>query len=144
MNREEAIDKLNELLDSTDPETVNTSMRLPRALRDAASLAVKEFGVAPSTTVMAANALRSMLEAVVMQAALDQHYAEYPETRPSLADLAVAAAELDGHPLASQPRVIRRYADEVVAQHPNASPEEVLLWADARRYRETRQAKEAA
>lgn len=132
MKREEAIDQLNELLDSTDPETVNTSMRLPRALRDAAALAVKEFDVAPSTTVMTANALRSMLEAVVMQAVLDQHYAEYPGTRPSLADLAVAAAELDEHPLAARPDVIRRYAKEIIERHPNAGPEDVLLWADAK------------
>lgn len=132
MKREEAIDQLNELLDSTDPETVNTSMRLPRALRDAAALAVKEFDVAPSTTVMTANALRSMLEAVVMQAVLDQHYAEYPETRPSLADLAMAAAELDEHPLAARPDVIRRYAKEIIERHPNAGPEDVLLWADAK------------
>lgn len=144
MTREEAIDRLNELLDSTDAATVNTSMRLPHALRDAAALAVQEFGVAPSTTVMTANALRSMLEAVVMQAVLDLHYTEYPETRPSLADLAVAAAELDEHPLAGQPDVIRRYASEIVERRPNASPEDVLLWADARRYREARQAKEAA
>jgi hypothetical protein len=38
-----------------------------------------------------------------MQAALDRHYEEYPQSRPSLADLAVATAELDGHPLANKP-----------------------------------------
>jgi hypothetical protein len=134
MTRDEVIRRINELLDSTDPETANTSMRIPRALRDAATLAVKELDVAPSTTVMTANALRSFLEAVVMQAALDQHYQEHPETRPSLADLAVAAAELDGHPLAAQPDVIRHYAAELVKRHPDAGPEDVLLWAEARMF----------
>jgi hypothetical protein len=128
----QAIDRINELLDSTDPETVNTSMRIPSALREAAALAVSELDMAPSTTVLTANALRAALEAAVMQAVLDRHFEEYPESRPTLAELAVAAAELDGHPLADQPELIRRSADEVQQRHPDASPEDVLLWAEAR------------
>jgi hypothetical protein len=128
------IDRINELLDSTDPETVNTSMRIPKALREAAALAVSELGVAPSATVMAANALRTLLEAVVNQAVLDRHYEEYPELRPTLADLAIAAAELDGNPLAQQPELIRKSAAEVQQRHPDAEPEDVLLWAEAREY----------
>ena len=127
----DVIDRINQLLDSTDPETVNTSMRIPTALREAAALAVKELGVAPSTTVLAANALRTMLEGVVMMAVLERHYEEYPEFRPTLADLAIAAAELDGHPLAQQPELIRRAAAEVERRHPDAYPEDVLLWAEA-------------
>ena len=134
MTTEEAVDRINELLGSTDPETVNTSMRIPRALRDAAALAVGELGVAPSTTVMAANALRSMLEATVALANLELHYEEYPQFRPTLADLAVVAAEWDGSPLAQQPDQLRRYADEIVQRHPHAEPEDVLLWAEAREY----------
>ena len=126
-----AIDRINELLNSTDPETTNTSMRIPRALRDAAALAVKELGVAPSTTVLTANALRSMLEGAVMLAALERHYEEYPEFRPSLGDLAVAAAEMDGHPLAQQPELLRKAAAEVQKRHPHASPDDALLWAEA-------------
>lgn len=127
-----AIDRINELLDSTDPETVNTSMRIPRPLREAAALAVSELGVAPSATILAANALRTLLEAVVTNAVLERHYEEYPEFRPTLADLAVAAAELDGHPLAEQPELIRKAAAEIEPRHPNAYPEDVLLWAEAR------------
>jgi hypothetical protein len=132
MDSYQAIDRINELLDSTDPETVNTSMRIPSALRDAAALAVSELDVAPSTTVLTANALRAMLEAAVMYAVLDRHFEEYPESRPTLADLAVAAAEIDGHPLAAQPELIRQAAAEAQQRHPNASPEDVLLWAEAR------------
>jgi hypothetical protein len=128
----QAIDRINELLDSTDPETVNTSMRIPSTLREAAALAVNELDMAPSTTVLTANALRAALEAAVMQAVLDRHFEEYPESRPTLAELAVAAAELDGHPLADQPELIHRSADEVQQRHPDASPEDVLLWAEAR------------
>lgn len=125
------ITRLNELLDVKDASTVGTSMRLPPSLREAASLAVDELGVARSTTALAADALRSRLEAIVMQAALDEHYAAHPATRPSLADLAVAAAELDGHPLATRPDVLRQAADAVVDRHPDGDADDVLLWAEA-------------
>jgi hypothetical protein len=128
----QVIDRINELLDSTDDQTVNTSMRIPAALRDAAALAVNELDLAPSTTVLTANALRAALEAAVMQAVLDRHYEELPDARPTLADLAIAAAELDGHPLAGQPGLLRQSAAEVQQRHPEAGPEDVLLWAEAR------------
>jgi hypothetical protein len=134
VTREEAIDRINELLDSADPETTNTSMRIPKALREAAALAVSELDVAPSTTVMTANALRMLLEGTVALAALELHYEEYPEFRPSLADLAIAAAEFDGSPLARQPDLLRRAAAEIVQRHPDAEPEDVVLWAEARQY----------
>jgi hypothetical protein len=127
----DAIARINELLDSTDPETLNTSMRIPKALRDAAAIAVSELGVAPSTTILTSNALRSMLEGAVVLAALERHFEEYPELRPTLADLAVAAAEMDGHPLAGQPELLRRSAGQVQRRHPDATPEDVLLWAEA-------------
>jgi hypothetical protein len=132
MTDDQVIDRINELLDSTDDQTVNTSMRIPAALRDAAALAVNELDLAPSTTVLTANALRAALEAAVMQAVLDRHYQEYPDARPTLADLAIAAAELDGHPLAGQPDLLRQSAAEVGQRHPGAGPEDVLLWAEAR------------
>jgi len=134
VSHEEAIDRINELLRSTNPETVDSPMRIPKALREAAGLAVNELGVAPSATVTAANALRNVLEGAVTLAALELHYEQYPEFRPSLADLAVVAAESDGNPLAQQPELIRRYADEVQLRHPDAEPEDVLLWAEARQY----------
>lgn len=134
MTTEEAIDRINELLDSADPETVNTSMRIPKALREAAALAVTELGVAPSATVMAANALRSFLEDTVALAALELHFEQYPEARPSLADMAVVVAERDGNPLAQRPELLRRYADELQRRHRHAEPEDVVLWAEAREY----------
>ncbi len=143
MTTEEAIDRINELLASTDPETVNTSMRIPKALRDAAALAVSELGVAPSTTVMTANALRSLLEATVGLANLELHYEEYPQFRPTLADLAVVAAEWAGSPLAERPDLLRRYAEEIVRRHPDAEPEDVVLWAEAREYTGAEKKKDA-
>jgi len=131
---EEAIDRINELLDSTDPDTVNTSMRIPKALREAAALAVSELGVAPSATVLAANALRMLLEGTVVLAALDLHFEKYPEARPSLADLAIALAEIEGSPLTQQPDLLLRSAAEIQRRHPHAEPQDVLLWAEAREY----------
>ena len=60
------------------------------------------------------------------------HRAQHPQARPGLGDLVVAAAELDGHPLAAEPERLRRAAAEIVAKHPDASPDDVLLWAEAR------------
>ncbi len=134
MTTEEAIDRINELLDSTDPETVNTSMRIPKALRDAAALAVSELDVAPSATLLTASSLRTFLEGTVVLAALDLHFEKYPDARPSLADLTIAAAELDGSPLAHQPDLLRRSAAEIQRRHPHAEPQDVLLWAEAREY----------
>lgn len=134
MTTEEAIDRINELLSSTDPETANTSMRIPKALREAAALAVSELDVAPSTTILTSNALRMFLEGTVVLAALELHFEEYPEARPTLAELAVVAAEWDDNPLAQRPELLRRYAEEIVQRHPDAEPEDVLLWAEAREY----------
>jgi len=132
VQRAKAIERINHLLDNRGPETSNTSMRIPTALRDAAALAVQELGVAPSATALTAAALRATLEAVVMQAALDDHYEHHPDARPSLGDLAVAAAQLDGHPLANEPKRIRQAAAEIVESRPDASPDDVVLWAEAR------------
>jgi hypothetical protein len=128
----DAIDRISALLDSDDPETTNTSMRIPRALRDAAALAVDLLGVAPSTTVLTTAALRATLESAVVQAVLDEHYLHNPQTRPTVGDLAIAAAELDGHPLASEPGLLRQAAGEIIARHPLADADDVLLWAEAR------------
>jgi hypothetical protein len=132
METARAIERISELLDDVDPQTSNTSMRIPTALRDAAAIAVAELGAATSTTTLTTAALRGTLEAVVMQAALEQHYASHPGSRPDLGDLAVAAAELDGHPLAAEPGRLRQAAAEIVENHPQATPDEVLLWAEAR------------
>jgi len=131
VKRRDVISRIGSLLDEQDDRTVGTSMRIPESLRDAAALAVEHLHVAQSTTALTADALRSRLEAIVLQAALDSHYRENPRARPSLGDLAVAAAELGSHPLASRPDVLRRAAEEVVQTHPDADADDVLLWAEA-------------
>jgi hypothetical protein len=134
MDASDAIERISQLLDSDMTQTSNTSMRIPTALREAAALAAKELNAAPSATALTTMALRSALEAAVMRAALDEHYAHHPEARPDLADIAIASAELDGNPLAANPDRIRRAADEIARAHPHPEPEDVLLWAEARAF----------
>src|SRR5260370_25307113 len=98
------IERISELLDAGGPQTSNTSMRIPTALRDAAALAVSELGVSPSATALTTAALRATLEAVVMQAVLDDHYQHHPHAPPNLGDLPPAASEVAGHPPAAQPQ----------------------------------------
>jgi len=134
MGTSDAIERISQLLDSDMTQTSNTSMRIPTALREAAALAAKELNAAPSATALTTMALRSALEAAVMRAALDEHYAQFPEARPDLADIAIATAELDGNPLAADPDRIRRAAAEIAAAHPRPEPADVLLWAEARAF----------
>ncbi|HEX9682275.1 MAG TPA: hypothetical protein VGA13_04290 [Acidimicrobiales bacterium] len=131
MRDHSVLDQINRLLDADDEATVNTSMRLPASLREAAALAVEQLGAAPSTTTMTATALRRALETIVMEAALRLHYDEHPETRPSLAEVAHALAVQDGSPLAARPDLIDSAAEAVRARHPDADADDVLLWAEA-------------
>jgi hypothetical protein len=78
--------------------------------------------------------MKKTREAAVMRAALEEHYAQYPEARPDLVDIAIATAELDGNPLVADPDRVRRAAVEIAAAHPHPEPEEVLLWAEARAF----------
>ena len=75
----------------------------------------------------------------MVDAVLERHFEEYPEIRPTLADLAIAAADIDGHPLRERPELIRKAAAEIEPRHPDAYPEDVLLWAEARDFTEASQ-----
>jgi hypothetical protein len=127
----EVLDEINRLLDAVGDTTVNTSMRLPAALRDAATLAVRHLGVADSTTSLTAAALRRALETAVSEAALEAHFEQHPHARPSLAEVALALAAQDGSPLADRPELLERAATQVLASHPDADADDVLLWAEA-------------
>lgn len=120
--------RLIELLDEVGEETVNTSVRLPVRLRDAASVAA-EMGLASSTTELTVRGLRDTLEAFTQRAVLDAHYRAHPEARPDLAEVALAAAEIDGNPLVDRPDLIRRAAQEIRAIKDDPVPDDVLLYA---------------
>lgn len=120
--------RLLDLLDATGEDTVNTSVRLPAGLRDAAALAAR-MGLAGSTTELTVKGLRDTLEAFAQRAVLEAHYRAYPQARPDLAEVALAAAEIDGNPLAARPELIRRAAEAVQALKPDPHPDDVLLYA---------------
>jgi len=131
MTEANVLDQIIALLDSDDAETVNTSMRLPTTLRSAAALAVEHLGIAASTTTLTAAALRSSIETAVMEHALADHFDQYPAARPTVAEVAHALALQDGSPLAARPDVIERAAKDVLRRHRGATPDDVLLWAEA-------------
>ena len=79
------------------------------------------------------RAVRDRLETFAQRKALTAHYHRHPTARPSLAELALAAAELDGDPLANEPALLRRAADEVVKVKADATSDDVLVWAAALR-----------
>ena len=133
MAKDEILDRISALLHSPDDTTVNTSMRLPVTLREAAALATEHLGVAPSTTTYTAQLLRSDIEASLLAAVLEAHYEIVPSDRPSLAEITLGVAEIDGNPLAFRPDLIARAAEQIVATHPQATPDDVLLWAEAQR-----------
>ena len=120
---------LLDLLEAADSgTTVGTSVRLPTALRDAAVVAVRA-GLLPSVTDVTVRGLRSELEAVANRAVLDQHYREHPDARPERWEIALATAEISAHPLAAQPQMIRRAADELARIVDDPTPDEVLAYA---------------
>lgn len=128
-----SVAELFELLDALDDSTSTvTSVRQPTALREAVRIAV-ELGLADSPNEVTVGAVRGRVEAFAQSLALEEHFAAHPEARPSLGDLAIAAAELDGHPLAHEHAFLTQCATEVAALRPDASGEDVLLYAVGRR-----------
>lgn len=122
------LDDLLGLLRATSEESVGTSVRIPMSLRKAAALAA-EMGLTASTTELTVRGLRGQLEALAQQAVLDAHYEQYPHLRPSLAEVAVATAQVDGHPLADRRDLIERAAEEIVRFKRDATPDDVLVYA---------------
>ena len=120
--------RLLDLLDGVTDETVNTSVRLPVSLRDAAAIAA-EMGLGASTTELTVRGLRDTLDAFAQRAVLDAHYRARPRARPSRAEVAQAAAELDGNPLARRPELIRQAAEAVAGLRDDPGPDDVLLYA---------------
>lgn len=123
-----SLTRLLDLLDAVDDETVGTSVRLPVTLRDAAVVAA-QAGLVESTTELTVRGLRAALEAVAQRAVLDAHYQHHPEVRPDLGEIALATAELDGHPLARRPELVRRAAVELAEIVGDPTPDEVLGYA---------------
>lgn len=126
------LDALFDALDQIDTSARSvTSVRQPAALRDAVRIAV-ELGLGANPNEVTVEAVRSRIEAFAQALAFEEHFRAHPHARPTLGDLAIAAAELDGHPLAEHPELLRQFADEVAELRPDASGDDVLLYAAGR------------
>jgi hypothetical protein len=127
----EALERFLDLLDAAERDgtpTAGTSVRMPVALRDAAVAAV-DAGLLPSLTDATVRGLRTHLQAIANRAVLDEHYREHPEVRPERWEIALATAEIDGHPLVDRPDLVRRAATEILATMDDPTPEEILAFA---------------
>lgn len=124
--------ELFQLVDRFDDDTDSsvTSTRLPTVLHDAARLAV-ELGMDASVNDATNRALRDRVEVFAQQLALEEHYRRHPGSRPSLVQLALAAARLDGDPIAEQPALLEQAAREMAARWPDATGDDVLVYASA-------------
>lgn len=69
------------------------------------------------------------------RAGLDVHYADHPEARPAVADVALALARMDDSKLAERPELIQQAAAELTEIRPDASADDVLTYATALRAR---------
>lgn len=133
------LDVLNSALDSSDAETLVTSLRQSRALAHAVKAAVR-LGWAVSANDGVNRAVREELEAFARRVALAEHLDAHPEARPELAEVAIALAEIRHDALADHPDLIRRAAAELVAVKADAGPDDVLIWALSRRSKPRRTA----
>lgn len=116
-------------------QTVATSVRLPEELQRAAREAV-ENGLARSLTELIVDGLRDRLVAlaaeseqyadkVAAQGGLEAYFEMYPEARPTLAEVALAGAEMDDHPAFHHPDLIDRAVADLGE---DAHPGDVLAW----------------
>jgi hypothetical protein len=109
-------------------DSVVTSVRIPRTLRDVAR-AMQRAGLIESWNDVLVQGARHRLEAIAHRAGLDAHYTEHPRLRPAAGDVAFALAEMDGSDLARRRDLVDRAADELLAVRPDASGDDVLTYA---------------
>lgn len=127
-NDDRRLDRFLDLLGSTDESTAGTSIRLPENLRQAAGLAT-EMGYAVSLSELTVKGLRDVLEAISWRVVLDEHYRRHPEARPSLVEVAKAAAAVDDNPILDEPELIEQAAAWVSEHRPDADADDVLWLA---------------
>ena len=115
-------DALHEALDRLqDDDGHDTPLALPAALVDALRAA---SGLGLDATAV----LRDAVELFAQRLALDVHCASLG-WEPSLTELAVAAARLDGSPLADDNALLSRAAELVVSVKPDAEAVDVVVFA---------------
>jgi hypothetical protein len=113
-------------------ESVVTSVRVPEGLRHAATV-LQEAGLISSWNELLVQGARDRVEAIAHRAGLDDHYADHPELRPAVAEVALALARMDASDLADEPELIEQAATELTVVRPDATADDVLTYATALR-----------
>ncbi|MGH3765082.1 MAG: hypothetical protein ACRDS0_16120 [Pseudonocardiaceae bacterium] len=101
------------------------SAHLDPALNEAAKAAVA-LGLAESVSALTGSALHAELRRLALRAVLDAHYAQQPDDRPHVAEVALFLAKARKLPIAGSadlPAVLRRVADAI---GPGVDPETLL------------------
>ncbi|MCL2467977.1 MAG: hypothetical protein FWF02_09605 [Micrococcales bacterium] len=132
MDVEQVIDRIAELLDEPGSESSVTSVRIRSNLRAAQDLAREHLGLTEPIGQLVEQGIAQALRGVVFRAGLQAYFARYPESRPSLGQVAFALAEQEADPLCRLgPQVFEQAAAQIVADHADASPEDVIVWVHA-------------
>jgi len=112
------LDDLVAALDSEDPSSTTTSLRI-----------AVELGMAPTGNEATNRSMRASLEVFALQRALHEHFQAHPDARPALHEVAAALAVMDRSPLASRGDLLQQAEREVLEHRPDAGGDDVLLWA---------------
>lgn len=120
-----ALERLDE-----ERESIVTSVRVPQGLRQAATV-LQKAGLISSWNELLVQGARDRVEAIAHRAGLDAHYADHPELRPAVGEVALALARMDACELAEQPELVAQAASELTAVRPDATADDVLTYATA-------------
>ena len=94
-----------------------TSLRLPKALYDALSIAT-ELGMDSSVSAATREALADRIRGFARQAAFNAHFAAFPDDTPRLAEVARRRVSGTDHPAAAEPGLIGEVAAEIERREP--------------------------
>lgn len=133
MDAEQVVDRIIELLDEPVSGSSVTSVRIHSNVKQAQDLAREHLGLTDPMSDLVEQGIRDKLNALVFHAGLEAYFARYPQSRPTLGEVALAMAQQDGDPLATRLDLaaFQQAAEQVVQHRPDASPEDVILWLHA-------------
>ena len=96
-----------------------TSLRLPKALHEALSIAT-ELGMDASVSAATREALTERIRGFARQAAFSStHFAAFPDDTPRLAEVAKRRVSGTDHPAAAAPGLVDEVAAEVERRRPD-------------------------
>lgn len=128
-DRVAALDRLHDALDRVGSSPGRpVSAHLDPALTEAAKAAVA-LGLADSVSALTGDALYRQLRNLALGAALDEYFDEYPEDRPSAAEVAHHIATVRRLPMASRPDLLSLLERLAARLGQDVHPENLLMAA---------------